>query len=548
MSASHALLRLARPHRVSLARAALLSALEAWLILAVPFVGGQLAASVLGLSEGSVTALLLSLSVLLLAATGLRILRERWVARMSERIHTDLRATLFERVQDWPLAEHRRRNKGDLLALLTFETEWVSGFITGPLVAVPAAILTSLGAAYMMIRLDPVLAIPIVLLVPVGALVLKLSGRRLRPLGDDIRRAYARTVSLAEEMLALLPVIKLARRKRIEAERYGAALKRHLDLWIRRSDHQSAVGPVLSLLGGLTVIWVLGFATSRSATPPQDMIVFLLYAALLTQPVARMADLWGEFQTARSVVARLDAALANAAEVDRGSRRPTGDAASIALTHISFGYEGRAPLFHDLNLEIAAGEIVALTGPNGAGKSTVVDLILRLSEPTTGSVLLNGRDAREYALDAYRSMFGVLPQSTMLPSTTIRDVIRYTAPEAGDKEVWAAAEAAQAAAFIRAQPDGLDTEIGDQGLRLSGGQRQRLALARALFGAPPVLILDEPTAMLDPEGESDFIRAARPVFHGRTVLLITHRPAALSLADRILRLDGGVFRAWDGPC
>jgi len=190
---------------------------------------------------------------------------------------------------------------------------------------------------------------------------------------------------------------------------------------------------------------------------------------------------------------------------------------------------------------------VALTGPNGAGKSTLVHLVLRLLEPQAGRIAIDGIDVRDFRLSALREGVGLVAQQVMLFNASVLDNIAYGRADATPAQVEAAARAARAHDFVAALPQGYATVVGDQGVRLSGGQKQRISLARALLKDPPILVLDEATAMFDPEGEAEFIAECHEVLKQRTVILITHRPASLALADRILRLDGGSLADVNNP-
>ena len=194
-------------------------------------------------------------------------------------------------------------------------------------------------------------------------------------------------------------------------------------------------------------------------------------------------------------------------------------------------------MLQGLDLHIAAGETIAITGPNGVGKSTIAHLLMRMADPDSGQILIDGTDIAQVSLASLRGQIGLVAQHTLLVNGTVAENIAYGQPLVKQASIEQSARAAHAHEFVSHLPDGYETVIGDQGLRLSGGQRQRISLARTLLVDPPILILDEATSMFDPAGEEGFIAECRDLLGGKTVILITHRPASLGLADRILKLS-----------
>jgi subfamily B ATP-binding cassette protein MsbA len=398
-----------------------------------------------------------------------------------------------------------------------------------------------------MFRIDPRLALIAAVLVPVFYLLLKVIGRRLRPLASQLQEAYAGAVAIAEENLGMLPAIKTFTREFQESARYRRQIDYILTLSARQRAIYAGLGPGVQFLaaGGIVlVLWLAGDRVSGGSMGPGDLVTFLLYTSLLTRPVSALADVYGQTQVARGALERLMRVLTERPEpLTQVGHELEAVHGEIEFRAVSFAYPGRPPALAETNLHIHAGETVAITGPNGAGKSTLAHLLMRIHAPASGSIFIDGTDISGVNLHSLRRQIGVVPQHVLLFSGTVRDNIAYGHPDPSQEAIEAAARAARAHDFIVNMPQGYDTLIGDRGVRLSGGQQQRLALARALLKGPPILILDEATAMFDPEGEREFLEACREVLENRTVLLITHRPASLALAGRVVHMvDGRITR------
>jgi subfamily B ATP-binding cassette protein MsbA len=341
----------------------------------------------------------------------------------------------------------------------------------------------------------------------------------------------------------MLPAIKTFTREVQESARHNEQIGRVRRLTVQQLRAYAALGPAIQFIAAAGIVLVLWFASGElvggSLTPAQ-LVTFLLYATLLTRPVSGLADVYGQTQGARGALARLRQAMDQPPEppADVGTTLPPIKG-EIEFRGVDFGYPGRPPALTDVDLHVPARQTIAIVGPNGAGKSTLAHLLMRLHEPAAGRILIDGVDIAGVSLPSLRRQIGVVPQHVLLFNASVRDNIAYGRPEPTREQIEAAARAARAHDFITELPQGYDSLIGDRGVRLSGGQRQRVALARALLKDPPILILDEATAMFDPQGEIEFLEAARDALARRTVLLITHRPASLAVADRIVRMDGG---------
>lgn len=543
LSTSRFLLSFAAPYRFQLFLVGALTLASSLVMLAVPWLAGHAISGVIA-ANGSGTASLVATLLGALTALALLNFAMSYVSgRTATRLLADLRLMIYEHLQRLPLEFHERGRLGDILALMTTEITFLSDFLMSTLASTPSRIITVIGAVVLMIRIDPALALLAPILFPIYYVILRLIGRRLRGLARERQQAEAEMVGIAEENLQILPAIKAFAREEHEANRYRLQIGRASELvWQERKIH-AALQPVLSLIAAGSAVLLLmlaGQSLRTGAMTSAEMFSFLFYAALLTQPASQLALIYGQIQTARGALARLQSVLREDPEPGYAASGMMQSAkGEIEFKQVCFAYPDRHNTLDNLNLHIAAGETVALIGQNGAGKSTIISLLLRFYDPVSGVITLDGRDITTIQLQELRKRIGLVPQRPLLFNGTIRENVAFGFENADESRIEAAVRLSQAHDFIRALPNGFDTVIGDHGIKLSGGQRQRIALARALIKDPQILILDEATSMYDLEGESAFVEASITALAGRTVILVTHRPGSLALADRVITLENG---------
>ncbi len=531
---------LLRPYRLQVALTMLLLVAQSGVLLAMPWVAGRFSAALL--SSQPVVGILLGLFGLVVVQALLTYLVGMRMQAAAMGMIADGCTRLFDHLQSLHLGWHQDRRRGDVLALLTDDMERLGWFVTGTLTPLLPLLLTCVGALLMMLRIEPVIGLGVALLVPALYLAMKVMGRRLRPLGRAVADGHAQRAALAEQNLAMLPVVKAFSGEGGESGRFHAQAHELRDLQLRQARLQILVAPLVRIVAAAVVLLLLWLASKQvvaGALATSDLISLLLYGLLLTQPVAELASVYGQTQGARGAAGRLLEAFAQIPEPAGGSRELALPQGHLQFEDVTFSYEGREPTLRGLRLDVAAGETVAITGKNGAGKSTLMHLLMRFADPQAGRILFDGIDLRELRIRNLRGHVGLVAQHVLLFNATVAENIGYGRPEADRDAIEAAACAARAHDFIMQLPQDYDTVVGDQGVKLSGGQKQRIALARALLKDPAVLVLDEATAMFDPEGEAEFIAECHDILRERTVLLITHRPASLALADRVLRLESG---------
>ncbi len=470
------------------------------------------------------------------------------VTWLGERVTADLRNAVYTHVLRQSPEFFETTQTGEVLSRITTDTTVVQTVVGSSLSMGLRNMVMGVGALIMLVVTNPYVmgqVLGILVLVVAPALFF---GRRVRKLSRASQDRVADTSAIAAEVLNAVTVVQSYTQEGAEAKRFAKASEAAFDTARKRTRIRSfMVAFIITAVFG-AMLWGLYQGTQAviaGKISAGHLGQTVVYVTLLVSSVAVLAEVWGDVLRAAGATERLIELME--------ARSPVADppapqalaqksgGSGVEFDAIQFHYPSRpaTAALDRLSLTVEPGETVALVGPSGAGKSTVFQLLLRFYDPQSGVIRLNGVDTRQLTLKDLRASIGLVPQDSIIFSTTAMENIRYGRPDATDEEVMAAAKAAFADDFIRALPEGYASFLGERGVRLSGGQRQRISIARAMLKNPPLLLLDEATSALDAESERVVQAALEAAMQHRTTLVIAHRLATIQKADRIVVLDAG---------
>ncbi|MEU5029571.1 ABC transporter ATP-binding protein [Streptomyces milbemycinicus] len=496
--------------------------------------------------------LVLALAVLVtmvVAAAAVGGVQRYLLQRTAEGVVLSARGALVETLLRLPVGEFDRRRTGDLISRVGADTTLLRSVVTGGLVDLGSGVVVAIGAVVLMGRIDlPLLGVTL-LSVGVGVAAVAAVSRRVRRLSGEAQRAVGAMTASVERALTAVRTIRAARAEEREAAHVRRSAVAAYDAGLGVARLESLAAPLSQVAMEAALLSVLGFGSARvasGAVEVADLVAFVLYLILFVQPMAQALQAYTTFQVGLAALARIEEvrALPTEPEADPSAVRHPLPVASVhrpvlAFENVDFGYPDGTPVLRGVTLDVPQGSRVALVGPSGAGKSTLLALAERFYEPTAGVVRLHGVDARELPLAVLRGQLGYVEQDAPALAGSLRDNLLLGSPGTDDATLLRVLDTVNLCDLVRRAPEGLDAQVGDGGVLLSGGERQRLAIARVLLAAPPVLLLDEPTASLDARNEAALAEAIDSVSAHRTVLVVAHRLSTIVRSDLIVVLEGG---------
>ncbi len=478
-------------------------------------------------------------------AKGVFLFFTRWILiGISRDIEFDLRNDLFLQLEKQSSEYYQQRRTGDIMARMTNDLNAVR-MLLGPAIMYSAnTVLFSIGALFLLLRISPMLTVLALAPLPVASVLVQALGRRIHDRFERIQAMYSDISAQAQENFSAARLVRAFAQEEAQIESFDTSNREYIRRGLRLVQLMGMLWPTLEFMLGIAMVIVLlvgGHEVLSHRITPGQFTAFTLYTLMLMWPMIAFGWVVNLFERGTASVTRIHELLIEEPSIDdrdaAASKIPAIEG-KIEFRHLFFSYGG-AEVLRDISLKIPAGSSLALVGLTGAGKTTLVNLIPRLYDAPSGTVLIDGRSVREYPLEDLRRSIGFVPQETFLFSETIRENILFGAPEARAQAMLDAAEAAHIRGEFEEFPRGFETMVGERGLTLSGGQKQRSSLARALVCNPRILILDDALSSVDTYTEELILEELRRRMKGRTTILISHRVSTVRSADRIAVLANG---------
>lgn len=469
------------------------------------------------------------------------------VSYVGQRVIIDVRSVLFRKFQRMPLSYYDKQQTGTVMSYITNDVAVMQSAIVDNLIELVTEGSILIGSLAMMIYLDWKLSLLTLMTIPLVGFAMKIFGRKLKRSSTVIQERVAEITSLLQESISAIRVVKSFVRESYEIKRFEEQNWRNFQAAMKNVKLSSLLTPTVEFLAAIAVtfiVWFGGYEVVNEVITAGELVAFLTYAVNLANPVKRLSRVYAAIQKAMAAADRVFAVMdLNEKITDVPNAKPLPPIkGKVEFKDITFSYKEGQPAIQHISLKAEPGQMIALVGPSGSGKSTIANLIPRFYDVDSGVITIDDHDIRQVTADSLREQIGLVPQETMLFSTSVMENIRYGRLEATDEEVIEAAKAANAEEFIKELPEGYDTKLGERGLNLSGGQRQRLAIARAILKNPRVLILDEATSALDTESEKIVQDALDNLMVGRTSFVIAHRLSTIFNADQIFVVENGHLR------
>jgi ATP-binding cassette, subfamily B, bacterial len=515
-------------------------------LLTFPFIAGKLIDTASGETwlVNDINSIALILLGILLVQSIFSFFRVWLFAKVSERSMRDIRIALYNQLVQLPMTFFDKRRTGELISRITADVSMLQDTFSVTLAELFRQIITLIAGVVFLMVTTPKLTLFMLATFPILIIIAMIFGKFIRKLSKQTQDELAAANVIVEETLHSIITVKSFVGEEYESNRYRKGLNKVVEVALKAAGFRGAFISfiIFALFGGIVaVMWYGATLVASGDMSIGDLVSFVLYTTFIGGSIAGLGDIYGQIQKAIGSSERVLEILLEAPEVSTTDFQLVRVKGNINFKKVRFTYPTRpeVEVLKNINLSIPEGEKVALVGHSGAGKSTIIQLLLRFYPVQDGNVEIDGKSIQDWNLKQLRSNIGIVPQEVLLFGGSIRENIAYAKPDATEEEIINAAKKANAWQFIRKFPEGMDTKVGERGVKLSGGQRQRVAIARAILKDPAILILDEATSSLDSESEALVQEALDKLMKNRTTIIIAHRLSTIRKVDRIYVLKDG---------
>ena len=538
-----------RPYRWHFVGGLILLFLSSMVFMVFPYLIGEMVDIAQGNSDYdfSLQDVGLILLVILLIQGGISYARVMMFANVSERGTADIRKALYQRMVSLPITFFEENKVGDLISRLTSDVDRLYDTFSITLAEFLRQIIILVVGILFLAITTPKLSLIMIATIPVVMICAIFFGRYIRKLSKQRQKALAESNSILGETLQAIQVVKAFANEVFEIKRYENAIAKVVRIAMKYAAGRAifAVFIVTILFGALFfIIWRGAIMVQNGTITAGQLVAFVSYTFIIGGSIASLGNFYPQIIGALGATERIREILLTDTEInlDRNPKiNPLNLNGNVIFENVHFTYPTRTDIqvLKGVDLDIKAGQKVALVGPSGVGKSTIIQLLLQFYSIQKGQIKVDGKSIYDYNLRDYRNNIALVPQEVILFGGTIRENILYGKEDASEEEVIRAAEQSNSWEFIQSFPEGLDTLVGERGVKLSGGQRQRIAIARAILKNPVILLLDEATSSLDAESERVVQDALNTLMEGRTSIIIAHRLATVKDVDNIYVIDNG---------
>ncbi|WP_050183199.1 ABC transporter ATP-binding protein [Domibacillus robiginosus] len=468
-----------------------------------------------------------------------------WLSVVGYKVVSSLRDRMWMKLIRLPVSYFDQESSGETVSRVVNDTSVVQDLISNRFPQFISGVISIIGALVILLLMDWKMTMLMLVSVPLTIIIMFPLGRQMAKISRGLQDETAAFTGHVQQTLGEIRLMKASTAEKSEEKKGIAGIERLFQFGLKEARIFALIAPIMYLVVMIVVVMIIGYGgirVSNGTMSTGSLVAFLLYLFQIIMPITSFAMFFTQLQKAKGATERIIAILDLLPEPGQGGISLDIKHEPIYVEHVSFAYHNQEPVLKDISFTAQPGEMIAFAGPSGGGKTTMFGLLERFYEPTSGQIRIGTTPITDLSMASWRSQIGYVPQESAMMAGTIRENLVYGLPDGQkiqDERLWEVAKMAYADQFIQSFPNGLDTEVGERGVKLSGGQRQRIAIARAFLRDPKILMMDEATASLDSQSEGIVQNALARLMKGRTTFVIAHRLSTIVDADKIIFIEKG---------